>query len=120
LVFERHHCGGRPFVGTRRSTIMSGPKGIDYYYGDGTPSIAGQAFDVIKASEGATFPPDGPIPQWYNAQQTKIRSSGALFGAYLFWHPSVDNGQQLANFQRRANLRPGDVIQLDAEVTDGL
>lgn len=99
---------------------MSGPKGIDFYYGDGTPSIAGQTFDVIKASEGASFPPDGPIPDWYAAEQAKIRASGALFGAYHFWHPSVDNAVQLANFQRRANLKPGDVIQLDCEVTDGL
>jgi hypothetical protein len=99
---------------------MSGPKGIDFYYGDGTPSIAGQTFDVIKASEGAGFPPDGPIPDWYAAEQARIRAAGALFGAYHFWHPSVDNAAQLANFLRRANLQDGDVIQLDAETTDGL
>lgn len=99
---------------------MSGPKGIDFYYGDGTPSVAAQSFDVIKASEGTSFPPDGPIPDWYASEQSTIRASGALFGAYLFWHPSADNAAQLANFQRRANVRPGDVIQLDCEVTDGL
>lgn len=99
---------------------MSGPRGIDFYYGDGTPSLAGQTFDVIKASEGAGFPPDGPIPAWYAAEQAKIRAAGAVFGAYHFWHPGVDNAAQLANFLRRANLRDGDVIQLDCEVTDGL
>lgn len=99
---------------------MSGPKGIDFYYGDGTPSIAGQTFDVIKASEGAGFPPDGPIPQWYASEQAKIRASGAIFGAYLFWHPSVDNAAQVDNFKKRANFQPGDIGQLDCEVTDGL
>lgn len=99
---------------------MSGPKGIDFYYGDGTPSIAGQTFDVIKASEGAGFPPDGPIPDWYASEQAKIRAGGALFGAYHFWHPSVDNAAQVANFKKRANFRPGDIGQLDCEVTDGL
>lgn len=99
---------------------MSGPKGIDFYYGDGTPSLAGQTFDVIKAAEGDSFPPDGPIPDWYASEQAKIRATGALFGAYLFWHPSIDNAAQLANFQKRANLQPGDVVQLDCEVTDGL
>jgi len=100
---------------------MSGPKGIDYFIGDGSPSLAGDAFVVIKASEGASYPPDGaPEIAWYAQQQARVRAAGDLFGAFLFWHPSVDNAAQLANFQKRANLRPGDVIQLDAEVTDGL
>src|SRR5579884_197138 len=100
---------------------MSGPKGIDYFIGDGSPSLAGDAFVVIKASEGASYPPDGaPEIPWYSQQQARVRAAGAVFGAFLFWHPGTDNGAQLANFQKRANLKPGDVIQLDAEVTDGL
>ena len=99
---------------------MSDPKGIDYYYNDGTPSLAGDDFVVIKASEGATFPPDGSIPQWYTEEQNRIRSTGAVFGAFLFYHPGTDNSAQLANFVKRANLRDGDIIQLDCETTDGL
>lgn len=100
---------------------MSGPKGIDYFIGDGSPSLAGDAFVVIKASEGASYPPNGaPEIPWYSQQQARVRAAGDVFGAFLFWHPGTDNGQQLANFQKRANLRPGDVIQLDCEVTDGL
>ena len=99
---------------------MSGPKGIDYYIGDGKPALAGDTFAVIKASEGASFPPDGPIPDWYTAEQARIRASGAVFGAYHFWHPGDDNAAQTANFVRRAQLRPGDVVQLDMEATDGL
>ena len=29
---------------------MSGPKGVDYFIGDGTTELAGDAFEVIKAS----------------------------------------------------------------------
>lgn len=99
---------------------MSGPKGIDYYFNDGRPSLASDSFAVIKASEGTGFPPDGPIPAWYAAEQARIRAAGALFGAFLFWHPAQDNAAQLANFLRRAALQSGDVVQLDMEVTDGL
>jgi hypothetical protein len=100
---------------------MSGPKGIDYFIGDGSPSLAGDAFVVIKASEGAGYPPDGaPEIDWYSQQQARVRAAGDLFGAFLFWHPSVDNAAQVANFKKRANLQPGDIGQLDCEVTDGL
>lgn len=100
---------------------MNGPKGIDYFIGDGSPSLAGDAFVVIKASEGAGFPPPGaPEMAWYPQQQARARAAGALFGAFHYWHPSVDNAAQVANFKARANLAPGDVIQLDAETTDGL
>lgn len=100
---------------------MSGPKGVDYFIGDGSPSLAGDVFVVIKASEGTGFPPPGaPEETWYPQQQARVRAAGDVFGAFLFWHPSADNAAQLANFQRHANLKPGDVIQLDAEVTDGL
>lgn len=98
---------------------MSGPKGIDYFIGDGSPSLAGDAFVVIKASEGAGFPPPGaPEETWYPQQQARVRAAGGIFGAFLFWHPGVSNMAQLGNFQRHANLKPGDVIQLDCEVTD--
>jgi Glycosyl hydrolases family 25 len=100
---------------------VNGPKGIDFFIGDGTPSLAGESFIVIKASEGAGFPgPGAPELTWYPQEQARIRAMGALFGAFHFWHPSVDNGAQLANFKARATLQPGDLIQLDAEVTDGL
>lgn len=100
---------------------MSGPKGIDYFIGDGSPSLAGDVFVVIKASEGTGFPPPGaPEETWYPQQQARVRAAGDVFGAFLFWYPSADNAAQLANFQRHANLRPGDVMQLDCEVTDGL
>lgn len=100
---------------------MSGPKGIDYFIGDGTPSLAGDSFVVIKASEGGGFPPaDAPERTWYPQEQARIRATGALFGAYHYWHPGTDNAAQVANFLARANLRPGDVVQLDAEATDGL
>ena len=100
---------------------MSAPKGLDYFIGDGTPTLAGDAFVVIKASEGAGFPPAGaPELTWYPREQARIRATGALFGAYHYWHPATDNAAQVANFLARGNLRPGDVVQLDAETTDGL
>jgi hypothetical protein len=100
---------------------MAGPKGIDYYIGDGTPVLAGDSFVVIKASEGGGYPPvNAPEIAWYAKEQARIRASGAVFGAFHYWHPSVDNGVQLANFLKHASLNPGDLVQLDAETTDGL
>ena len=115
-----YHDGDIELAFERKGCRVSGPKGIDYYYNDGHPSLAGDSFVVIKASEGTSFPPDGPIPAWYAAEQARVRAAGDLFGAFLFWHPGQDNAAQVSNFVRRANLRPGDVVQLDMEVTDGL
>ncbi len=89
-------------------------EGIDYYAGNGSPSLSGLAFAFIKATEGVHF--NDPA---FNAERARITSAGLVFGAYHFGHPEQDVTSEVNHFLAVARPRPGDVLFLDFEDENG-
>jgi lysozyme len=89
-----------------------------------TVTGGGERFAFAKASEGAKVQDQYFADNWLG-----MKTSGLLRGAYHFYHPNSDPGDQAQNFLQcleKANggvatLAAGDLpVALDIEVTDGL
>lgn len=89
-------------------------EGIDYYAGNGSPSLSGLAFAFIKATEGAHF-----TDRAFSRERTRIRAAGLVFGAYHFGHPEHDVGVEVEHFLSVARPAAGDVLILDYEDEKG-
>ncbi len=85
-------------------------EGIDYYAGNGSPSLAGYGFAFVKATEGIHY--SDPA---YTVERARIGAAGLVFGAYHFGHPEQDVAAEVEHFLAVAQPRPGDVLFLDFE-----
>lgn len=73
-------------------------------------------FVFLKATEGADLEDQYFRKHWQTLERLKIKR-----GAYHFFRPSVDAGQQAKHFIRQVTLRTGDLPPvLDVEVTGNI
>lgn len=84
--------------------------GIDYYSGNGSPSLAGLEFAFIKATEGLSL--NDPA---YATQRARIKKAGLAFGAYHFGWENESVDSQAEHFVSVAKPEAGDMLFLDFE-----
>jgi len=77
-------------------------------------AMAGKQFLIHKASEGTGFKDPA-----HDARVALARSKGWRLGHYHFAHPANSASKEAAWFLRCANPRPGDVLALDLEKSEG-
>ncbi|MBM9510001.1 glycoside hydrolase family 25 protein [Actinacidiphila acididurans] len=91
---------------------MTGSQGQDWAsYQDWSPSTAGLAFVLIKATEGG-----GYVNPRYTSQLAAARAGNVVPGHYHFARPGGMQAQA-DFFLRKISLKPGDVLALDWEDT---
>ena len=79
-------------------------------------SEARQDFVFIKATEGRTLRDPQFLTNWFGAERSGVRR-----GAYHFFRPGVDPGEQARLYFSTVELQPGDFPPvLDIEKTGGL
>ncbi len=94
-------------------------KGLDVSSYQGTINfkdvkLSGRDFVIAKCDE---YNADGQ----YARNKREALSAGLTFGAYHFFHPSINAMTQAKNFIQRAQLGKGNLVpMLDWETTDGL
>lgn len=85
-------------------------QGIDYYEGNGSPSLDGLAFALHKATEGLHSTDTA-----YGREIARIRTKVPVPGAYHFAWPTEDAKQQVGHFLTIAQPKPGELLALDLE-----
>lgn len=95
---------------------MTSAQGIDLSsYQPVLTSLAGLDFAIIKATEGTSWTDPHFAASWKFLE-------GKRRGAYHFFHPGLSVEAQVALFiavVARQGLRPGDILAMDAEISEG-
>ena len=84
--------------------------GIDYYEGNGSPSLDGLAFALHKATEGLHATDSA-----YASEIARIRTKVPIPGSYHFAWPTEDAKQQVGHYLTVAQPKAGELLALDLE-----
>jgi GH25 family lysozyme M1 (1,4-beta-N-acetylmuramidase) len=99
---------------------MSNLLGIDASNNNGLPTVSGAlaavsaAFVIVKASEG-----EHTADADHDAFVAVARQLGKQVGHYHFGHPTQDPVKEADFFLSKAKAKPGDVLSLDLEASEG-